>query len=76
MLVTFEVAGQEFALPLDVVQEILPAPATITAVSRSDDVVLGVTSVRDTLLPLLSLRGLLGFLAAAANRTTARKSWS
>ena len=64
ILVTFEVAGQEFALPLDVVQEIIPSPAAITAVSRSDDVVLGITSVRDTLLPLLSLRGLLGFLAA------------
>ena len=64
LLVTFEVAGQEFALPLDVVQEIIPSPAAITAVSRSDDVVLGITSVRDTLLPLLSLRGLLGFLAA------------
>ena len=64
LLVTFEVAGQEFALPLDVVQEIIPAPAAITTVSRSDEVVLGITSVRDTLLPLLSLRGLLGFLAA------------
>jgi purine-binding chemotaxis protein CheW len=64
ILVTFEVAGQEFALPLDVVQEIIPSPAAITAVARSDDVVLGITSVRDTLLPLLSLRGLLGFLAA------------
>jgi purine-binding chemotaxis protein CheW len=64
LLVTFEVAGQEFALPLDVVQEIIPAPAAITAVSRSDEVVLGITAVRDTLLPLLSLRGLLGFLAA------------
>jgi purine-binding chemotaxis protein CheW len=64
MLVTFEVAGQEFALPLDAVQEIIPAPAEITAVARTDDVVLGITSVRDTLLPLLSLRGLLGFLAA------------
>jgi len=64
LLVTFEVAGQEFALPLDVVQEIIPSPAAITSVSRSDNVVLGITSVRDTLLPLLSLRGLLGFLAA------------
>ncbi len=64
LLVTFEVAGQEFALPLDVVQEIIPAPAAITSVSRSDEVVLGITALRDTLLPLLSLRGLLGFLAA------------
>jgi purine-binding chemotaxis protein CheW len=64
-LVTFEVAGQEFALPLDVVQEILPAPSDVMAVARAEAVVLGITSVRDTLLPLLSLRGLLGFAAAA-----------
>jgi purine-binding chemotaxis protein CheW len=65
-LVTFEVAGQEFALPLEVVQEILPAPASVTSVSRAEAVVLGITSVRDTLLPLLSLRGLLGFAPASA----------
>jgi purine-binding chemotaxis protein CheW len=63
-LVTFDVAGQEFALPLDVVQEIIPAPAAITAIARAEEVVLGITAVRDTLLPLLSLRGLLGFRAA------------
>ena len=63
-LVTFEVAGQEFALPLTVVQEILPAPSGVTAVARAETVVLGITSVRDTLLPLLSLRGLLGFAPA------------
>jgi purine-binding chemotaxis protein CheW len=63
MLVTFDVAGQEFALPLVAVQEILPAPSDITAVARPDSVVLGITSVRGVLLPLLSLRGLLGFTA-------------
>jgi purine-binding chemotaxis protein CheW len=62
-LVTFEVAGQEFALPLEVVQEILPAPTAITAVAHAEAVVLGITAVRDTLMPLLSLRGLLGFAA-------------
>lgn len=65
IFVTFEVAGQEFALPLDAVQEILPAPSNITAVARADAVVLGITSVRDNLLPLLSLRALLGFGAAS-----------
>lgn len=60
-LVTFEVAGQEFAFPLAEVEEIIPAPANITALARSEAVVLGLTSVRDTLLPLLSLRILLGF---------------
>ncbi|MGH8320126.1 MAG: chemotaxis protein CheW [Steroidobacteraceae bacterium] len=60
-LVTFDVAGQEFAFPLADVQEIIPAPASVTALAHSEAVVLGLTSVRDTLLPLLSLRTLLGF---------------
>ena len=38
-------------------QEILPAPSGVTAVARAEAVVLGITSVRETLLPLLSLRG-------------------
>jgi purine-binding chemotaxis protein CheW len=66
MLVTFEVAGQEFALDLAAVQEILPAPATLTAVPRAEALVLGMTTLRETLLPLLSLRGLLGFPPAPA----------
>jgi purine-binding chemotaxis protein CheW len=62
-LVTFDVAGQEFALPLADVQEIIPAPAHVTALAHSEAMVLGLTAVRDTLLPLLSLRSLLGFPA-------------
>lgn len=61
MLVTFDVASQEFALPLEVVQEILPVPSIMASVAQTEDVVLGVISVRDALLPLMSLRGLLGF---------------
>src|SRR5690606_863411 len=53
-LVTFEVCGQEFALPLEHVQELLPAPATVTQMVRGDAAVLGLTAVRDQLLPLLS----------------------
>jgi purine-binding chemotaxis protein CheW len=67
MLVTFEVAGQEFALALDAVQEVLPAQSTPTAVPRAESLVLGITSLRGVLLPLLSLRGLLGFPLAAAH---------
>ena len=63
-LVTFEVAGQEFALALDVVREIVPTPETLTAVPRSEAVVLGIMAYRDSLLPVLSLRGLLGFGAS------------
>lgn len=66
MIVTFLVGGQEFALPLDAVQEVLPVPEHIAAVPRAEQIVLGVASVRDMLLPLLSLRGLLGFTAQQA----------
>jgi purine-binding chemotaxis protein CheW len=61
MLVTFDVAGQEFGLPLKSVQEILPVPSSIAAFARAEALVMGVVSVRDSLLPLMSLRGLLGF---------------
>ena len=61
MLVSFDVAGQEYAFPLGVVQEVLAAPQTLATMPTSEDLVLGVTPFRDTLLPLLSLRGLLGF---------------
>ncbi|KAA2236279.1 chemotaxis protein CheW [Salinarimonas soli] len=64
-LVTFQVAGQSFALPLAAVREIIPAPDSVVAVTRGDAPVLGVTSHRDTLLPLISLRGLLGLDRAA-----------
>jgi purine-binding chemotaxis protein CheW len=65
MLVTFDVAGQEFALDMAAVQEVLPAPATRTAIPRAEVLVLGVTSLRGALLPLLSLRALLGFPVSA-----------
>jgi purine-binding chemotaxis protein CheW len=61
MLVSFEVAGQEYALALETVQEILDTPETLAAMPASEALVLGVAPFRDTLLPLLSLRGLLGF---------------
>lgn len=64
-LVTFDVAGQEFALPLETVQEVITAPGTVAAVPRAEAVVLGVAAYRETLLPLLSLRSLLGFPPAA-----------
>ncbi|RFU44507.1 chemotaxis protein CheW [Paraburkholderia sp. DHOC27] len=70
MLLTFEVSGQEFALDLTDVQEVISAPKTRTAIPKAETLVLGVTALRGTLLPLLSLRGLLGFPieARAASR--------
>jgi purine-binding chemotaxis protein CheW len=72
MLVSFDVAGQEYALPLDAVQEILDKPEALAALPVSEALVLGVTPFRDTLLPLLSLRGLLGF-TTRAERTDREK---
>jgi purine-binding chemotaxis protein CheW len=61
LLISFEVAGQDYALNLDAVREIIPLPDTISVVPRAEAVLLGVAAWRETLLPLLSLRGLLGF---------------
>lgn len=60
-LVTFEVAGQAYALPVDTVREIMVAPAEVTRTAGAEAVLLGVVPYREGLLPLLSLRGLLGF---------------
>jgi purine-binding chemotaxis protein CheW len=65
-LVVFDVAGQAFALALDAVREILSAPADLAAAPHAQALVLGVAPYRDSLLPLFSLRGLLGFPQAAA----------
>jgi purine-binding chemotaxis protein CheW len=59
-LVTFDVAGQEYALSLDAVREIVLAPENLAYVPGSDEAVRGVMAYRDGLLPLLSLRVLLG----------------
>jgi purine-binding chemotaxis protein CheW len=61
LLLSFEVAGQEYALPLQEVEEIIPLPPAIAKVPRSEALLLGIVTLRGALLPLLSLRGLLGF---------------
>lgn len=60
-LVTFDVAKQEYALALSAVLEIVPAPQNVTHAPRSEALVVGIMAYREQLLPLLSLRGLLGF---------------
>ena len=59
-LVSFDLGGQEYALPLDRVREIIPLPDQVSEVPRSETAVLGVVTLRDRLLPLVSLRALLG----------------
>lgn len=55
-LVSFNVAGQEYAISIDDVQEIVQVPETIVHVPHSQSHVLGVMTLRSRLLPLVSLR--------------------
>ncbi len=57
-LVSFTVAAQEYALDIAHVQEIVQVPERITALPRSAVHVLGLISLRQRLLPLVSLRSL------------------
>jgi purine-binding chemotaxis protein CheW len=67
MLLTFMVAGQEYAFGIEAVREVLSASGGVAIVPRAEALVLGVTAFRDTILPLISLRGLLGFPEAATS---------
>jgi purine-binding chemotaxis protein CheW len=65
-LLSFRLGEQEYALPLDRVREIVPLPDHISALPRPETAVLGVITLRDRLLPLVSLRALLGMAADSA----------
>ena len=71
-LIGFTVAGQTYALPLDKVAEVVPLPATVAAVPDTDDAMMGVISLRGHLLPLVSLRVVLGLQAEGFDATKAR----
>jgi purine-binding chemotaxis protein CheW len=59
-LLSFNLGQQEYALPIDWVREIIPLPAHVSELPRPETAVLGVVTLRDRLLPLVSLRALLG----------------
>lgn len=59
-LVSFEVAKQEYAIVIDDVQEIVQVPEAIVQVPHSESHVLGVMTLRNRLLPLVSLRRMFG----------------
>ncbi len=69
-LVSFELAGQEYALPIEHVQEIVQVPAVVTAVPKADASVVGVINLRERLLPLVSLRTLFGLDAAGLSEAS------
>lgn len=57
-LVSFSVAEQEYAIDICDVQEIVQIPETIIRVPNSEAHVLGIMTLRERLLPLISLRSL------------------
>lgn len=59
-LVSFAVEGQEYALPIDQVQEIVQAPAAVSQIPNADAKVLGVMDLRGRLLPVVSMRRVFG----------------
>jgi purine-binding chemotaxis protein CheW len=59
-LVSFAVDGQEYALPIDQVQEIVQAPDSVNRIPNSGSRVLGVIDLRGRLLPVVSMRRIFG----------------
>ena len=55
-LVSFDVAGQEYAIAIEDVQEIVQVPETIIHVPHAQSHVMGVMTLRNRLLPLVNLR--------------------
>ncbi|WP_207462056.1 chemotaxis protein CheW [Azospirillum sp. SYSU D00513] len=72
-IVGFDVAGQDFALPVGHVQEIVTLPAGITRVPRARPHLLGVMTLRDRLLPLVGLRELFGLTDGVTNDGARRR---
>lgn len=59
-LLSFDLADQAYALPLDDVVEVLALPPAIAVIAQSDEASLGLITLRDQLLPVVSARRLLG----------------
>ncbi len=61
-LFSFHLAGEEYAVPVEAVREIIRTQRT-TRVPRSPSSLLGVTALRGRILPIFDLRGRLGLSA-------------
>lgn len=68
-LVSFVVDGQEYALPIQQVQEIVQSPEAVSHIPNSDPRVLGVMDLRGALLPVVSLRRIFNLPQAALDRS-------
>lgn len=56
----FALAGQDYALPLETVAEVMTVSKAIAALPHTEEVLLGVFDLRGAVLPVVSLRALLG----------------
>ncbi len=56
----FSLAGQDYALPLEAVAEVMTVPRAIAALPHTEALLLGVFELRGAVLPAVSLRALLG----------------
>jgi purine-binding chemotaxis protein CheW len=72
VLMCFGLAGQDYALPMAEVAEIARLPQDVAALPRTDAAMLGVTAYRGGLLPLVSLRALVGLPATTPDPAQAR----
>lgn len=68
-LVSFIVANQEYAFPIDRVQEIIRPPTEISHIPKAASHLIGVINLRDRLIPLVSLRGILQLPPIAAHES-------
>lgn len=66
-LVSFVVAGQEYAIAIEDVQEIVQIPEQIVQVPHAQSHVLGVMTLRNRLLPLVALRRMFDLSEQDAN---------
>ncbi len=67
-LVSFEADGEEYAVPVSAVREIVRREARIARMPHADSRNLGVITLRGRLLPLVELRALLGLGSPSAGR--------
>ncbi len=71
-LVGLRLGGQDYALPLDAVDRVMRVPASLIRVPRTEDAMLGTIAHDGGLLPVVSLRLLLGLPASAGALAAAR----
>jgi purine-binding chemotaxis protein CheW len=67
VLLAFSIGNQEFALPLEQIDEVIRLPDGIALMPQADGAVVGTAAHRGMLLPMLSLRHLLALPDGAAS---------